>query len=227
VRKSRVLRFPLLRNAAVYSTPTYWLTRLRQTALLSVVIVWQSASAANVVDISGYRIDTSRASEAEVIETIATLRHQIEIVESAGLKPKVLSFFHTIPIVIDPSLTGMNGQYSQLDGKWLIRARAGQWPPDRAILFHELLHAYHHQVLGQPTPPVGRAFEEARRNGVYPPQYADAYFLSNPREYFAVIAEIYLSGPSFRPPFNCANVQKAQPRFIAYIADLFGTRECK
>ena len=96
---------------------------------------------------------------------------QIEIVEAVGLQPEVLTFFRSIPISIDPSLTGMNGQYSQVDGKWLIRARAGQWPSDRAILLHELLHAYHHQVLKQPTPPIGRAFNEARREGIYPSEY--------------------------------------------------------
>lgn len=41
-----------------------------------------------------------------------------------------------------------------------------------------------------------------------------------------MIAEIYLSGESFRPPFNCGNVKKAQPEFIAYLAELFGAREC-
>jgi hypothetical protein len=121
----------------------------------------------------------------------------------------------------------MNGEYAQVDGKWLIRARAGRWPSDRAILLYELLHAYHHQVLRQPTPSVGRAFNEARQDGIYPSKYRDAYFLSNPKEYFAVIAEIYLSGSSFRPPFNCGNVRKAQPQFIEYLGELFGERECE
>jgi hypothetical protein len=200
---------------------------LRLIALLSAAIFWQSGDAAKLIDLSGYQIEQGHASAAQVTETLPTLQHQIEIVESVGLQQQTLSFFHKIPIVIDPTLTGMNGRYEQVDGRWVIRARAGQWPPDRAILLHELLHAYHHQVLGQPTPPIGRAFEEALRDGVYPAEYRGAYFLSNPREYFAVIAEIYLSGPSFRPPFNCANVQKAQPQFISYLAGIFGERDCK
>lgn len=203
------------------------LSKLCLVALLSVPAFSQSASDAKLIEISGFQIDTSHGSNAQVKETLATLRHQIEIVESVGLQPEVLTFFHGVPISIDPSLTEMNGQYAQVNGQWLIRARAGKWPPDRAILLHELLHAYHHQVLKQPTPPIGRAFGEARREGVYPSKYRDAYFLTNPKEYFAVLAEIYLSGPSFRPPFNCGSVQRAQPQFIAYLGELFGERECK
>lgn len=194
---------------------------------LSVAALGQSVDSTNIVEVSGFQIDTSRGSKKQVKETLATLRHQIEIVESAELPPEVLTFFHGVPISIDPSLRGMNGEYAQVDGKWLIRARAGRWPSDRAILLHELLHAYHHQVLKQPTLPIGRAFNEARRDGIYPAEYRETYFLSNPREYFAVIAEIYLAGPTFRPPFNCGNVQKAQPQFIAYLGELFGERECK
>jgi hypothetical protein len=105
-------------------------------------------------------------------------------------------------------------------------ARPGQWPPDRAILLHELLHAYHHQVLRQPTPAIGLAHEAALRKGTYPAEYRSAYFLSNAREYFAVIGEIYLSGGSFRPPFNCGAVQESQPDFIKYLEGIFGRRPC-
>lgn len=186
-----------------------------------------AAESTSWIDVAGYQVDMKRASESQVAETVSNLRHQINMVVSARLPEKVQSFFHTVRIVIDPSLTGMNGQYIQTGSGWAVRARPGRWPPDRAILLHELLHAFHQQVLGQPTPPVGRALQEALRVGTYPPEYRGAYFLSNGREYFAVVAEIYLAGPSFRPPYNCGNVLKAQPGFISYLATLFGERECK
>jgi hypothetical protein len=185
------------------------------------------AAATRWIDVAGYRVDMDLTPKSQVTETVSNLQHQIGIIDAANLPEKVQSFFRTVGIVIDPSLTGMNGQYAQIDGVWAIRARPGRWPPDRAILLHELLHAYHREVLGQPTPPVGRALEEALRNGTYPPDYEGAYFLSNGREYFAVVGEIYLAGPSFRPPYNCANVQKAQPSFVRYLATLFGKRECE
>jgi hypothetical protein len=159
-------------------------------------------------------------------DTLANLRYQIGIVDAANLPAAALTFFRGVKIVVDPSLAGMNGQYVQVAGEWVVRARPGQWPPERAILLHELLHAYHLQVLRQPTPAIGRAYAEALREGTYPAEYRKAYFLSNAREYFAVIGEIYLSGPSFRPPFNCGLVQEVQPGFIKYLGSLFGERPC-
>jgi len=164
--------------------------------------------------------------EPLVADTLANLQYQIGVVEAANLPTRVLSFFRKVRLVVDPSLTGMNGQYTQLNGQWLVRARPGQWPPARAILLHELLHAYHHQVLGQPTSAIDRAYDKALRDGTYPDAYRNTYFLSNSREFFAVIGEIYLSGTSFRPPFNCGTVQEAQPDFIKYLGSLFGERPC-
>ena len=216
--------------------PTPRVTVLRNRAaigraLCAILLIWQAlpavAAGPHWTDISGYRVDMRQAPEAQLSETEANLLHQISIVESAKVPDRIKSFFRRIHIVIDPTLTGMNGQYTEIKGEWMVRARPGKWPPDRAILLHELLHAYHREVLGQPTPPIGRAFEEALRDGTYPPEYKTAYFLSNPREYFAVVGEIYLSGPSFRPPFSCGIVKNAQPGFIRYLESLFGEQECQ
>jgi hypothetical protein len=186
-----------------------------------------AAAAPDWIDVRGYRVDTSRVPEAQLAETLANLEHQMGIIESANLPAKVATFFRQIPIAIDPALTGMNGAYDKRDGKWLVRARPGQWPSDRAILLHEMLHAYHREVLKMPTPPIGEAYTEARRKGVYPADWRNAYFLSNAREYFAVVGEIYIIGPSFRPPFNCAAVQKVQPQFIRWLSTFLGERECR
>jgi hypothetical protein len=200
---------------------------------LCVILLWSHsiaawpAAATRWLDVAGYQVDMDLTPKSQATETVSNLQHQIDMIDAAKLPEKVQSYFHTVKIVIDPSLTGMNGQYAQIGGAWVVRARPGQWPPDRAILLHELLHAYHREVLGQPTPPVGRALAEAIREGTYPPDYKDAYFLSNGREYFAVVGEIYIAGPSFRPPYNCGIVQKAQPGFISYLATLFGERECE
>jgi hypothetical protein len=200
---------------------------------LSVILLWshsiavRPADSARWVEVAGYQVDMTLTPKSQTTDTVNNLQHQISIIDTARLPEKVQSFFRTRKIVIDPSLVGMNGQYAQIDGAWVVRARPGHWPPDRAILLHELLHAYQREVLGQPTPPVGRALAEAIREGTYPPDYKDAYFLSNGPEYFAVVGEIYIAGPSFRPPYNCANVQKAQPTFISYLATLFGERKCE
>ena len=101
-----------------------------------------SAESTRWIEVAGYQVDMNLAPKSLVTETVSNLQHQVSIVEGASLPEKVQEFFHTLRVVIDPALTGMNGQYVQIDGAWVIRARPGRWPPDRAILLHELLHAY-------------------------------------------------------------------------------------
>jgi hypothetical protein len=48
----------------------------------------------------GYIFDLSENSERKDVAAIAdALRHQLDVVESVGLSPKVLQFLHTVPIV--------------------------------------------------------------------------------------------------------------------------------
>ncbi len=48
----------------------------------------------------GYVFDLSENSERKDVTAIADrLRHQLDVVESVGLSPRVLQFFHTVPIV--------------------------------------------------------------------------------------------------------------------------------
>ncbi len=50
----------------------------------------------------GYVYDLSEIAGRQDISTIeASLRHQLDIVESVGLSPRVLTYFHTIPVVAD------------------------------------------------------------------------------------------------------------------------------
>ena len=58
-------------------------------------------------------------------------------------------------------------------------------PPEKPVLLHELLHAYHFRVLpgALQNPDLLRFYGIARQNELYPP---DAYVLKNVQEYFAV-----------------------------------------
>jgi|SRR5258708_494411 len=48
----------------------------------------------------GYFFDLSENSERKDVDAIAdTFRRQLDVVESVGLSPKVLQFFHTVPII--------------------------------------------------------------------------------------------------------------------------------
>lgn len=197
---------------------------------VTTALFWVQAYAensANFVEISGFRIDLTLANENQRSKLLPSLKRQIGIVESVNFPEETLTFFRTVPIVVNPALTKMNGEYAQLAGRWVVGVRPVSLPNDRAILLHELLHAYQHQVLKPPVLAIQRAYREALLPQTYPKKYRDAYFLTNPREYFAVVGEVYLFGKTERPPFNCSNVKNAQPAFIAYLAELFGERPCR
>jgi hypothetical protein len=217
------LRAPVRSRVFVARTHKLWL-------LLFVLgtATWGAARAdapSDVEQIRGFTVDFHLASRKQRETVRPSLIHQLEIVES--VPEPALAFFRTVPIVIDPSITGVNGMYRQIEGRWVVAVRPASLPAERAIVLHELLHAYHVNVLKLPTPAVGRALTQALRPGTYPASYEKAYFLTNGREYFAVVAEVYLFGKTERPPFICSNVLKAQPEFIEYLAGLFGKRECK
>src|SRR3984893_9074923 len=56
--------------------------------------------ASNYETYRGYVFDLSENSERRDVAAIAdVLRHQLDVVEGVGLSPKVLQFFHTVPIV--------------------------------------------------------------------------------------------------------------------------------
>jgi len=58
--------------------------------------------------------------------------------------------------------------------------------------------------------------------------YANAHFLENPREYFAVIGSIFLYGKRIdQHPFDCELPAKYQPQFIEFLAGQFGPHSCK
>jgi hypothetical protein len=202
---------------------------LRLLALLACCVATGTSALADgpaAEQIRGFQVEFDRATNRQRESVLPSLIRQIEIVESVGLPEPVMAFFRTVPIVIDPDLTGMNGAYKPLAGRDVVRIKPTSLPESRAILLHELLHAYQHQVLKIPTPPVGRAYQQALRPETYPSDYRGTYFLSNGREFFAVTGEVYLFGTTERPPYSCSNLKKAQPQWIEYLAGLFGPRDC-
>jgi len=179
------------------------------------------------IEVSGRRVETQLATSQQLQAVLPSLRRQFEMIDALQLPQDVAEFFSSVPIVLDPRLQEMNGEYARLDERWVVRVKPVRLPADRAIVLHELLHAYHHQVLEQPTPAIGRAYQDARQHKLYPGEFENAYFMKNAREFYAVIGELYLAGPSFRPPFRCSIVMERQPEFIEYLATQFGKRRCE
>ena len=92
----------------------------------------------------------------------------------------------------------------------------------RPILLHEMLHAYDANQWDFNHATVIAAYERALSEKLYPPSAVKAHFLSNPREYFAISATIYLVGQIQQEPFNCAVLAKKQPRYVEFLEQLFG-----
>ncbi len=73
------------------------------------------------------------------------------------------------------------------------------------MIFHELAHAYHHQVLGYGHAEIREAFERAKESGTYDAVlHIDGsthrhYALNNDQEYFAETAEAFFGTNDFYP----------------------------
>jgi len=96
--------------------------------------------------------------------------------------------------------------------------------PEKPVLLHELLHAYHYRVLpgAFENADVLRFYNRARDDAMYP---ADSYVMKNVREYFAVTASLYLWGNVDRPPHNRATLHDKQPIYYKWLGDLFGVQK--
>jgi hypothetical protein len=222
----------------------------------------------NRVTYRGHFFDLSEIAGRQDFATMAdALRHQIDIVESVGLSPRVLKFFHTVPIVVDemaclgsedPKLLAAacygpsaperaqrtprgatfwdseNLQWANVDpvslaedtqlGVVMVRPimlGASSRQAEEPVILHELLHAYHNKMMphGVKNPAVLLHYNLAKSNQLYP---AEAYLLTNEREFFAVTASVFLYGKDGKEPFTRANLKLKQPDYFRYLVWLFG-----
>jgi hypothetical protein len=174
-----------------------------------------SAPARGMFAYRGFTVDA--AAIARDAGARAAVEHQLDVVADCGANADVLAFFRAQRIVVRP---GARDHFSRAGGIEIdVRL-----PPQQPILLHELLHAYHAFVLpqGARNPDVLGFYAEARNGSLYP---AGSYVLSNPMEFFAVTASLYLSGHVDRPPFDRETLRARQPRYYAWLAQLFGVEK--
>ncbi|WP_079538072.1 hypothetical protein [Bradyrhizobium lablabi] len=152
----------------------------------------------------------------------ASLRHQIDIVADCGVSPTILSFFKSQEVVIKPGQGDGGGHFSK-DSKGVTIDAAVQ-APEKPVLLHELLHAYHFRVLpgALQNPDLVMFYNNARDGGLYP---ADAHVLKNVQEFFAVTGSLYLWGNVDRPPRTRENLREKQPAYYKWLGELFGVQK--
>jgi hypothetical protein len=171
----------------------------------------------------GFTVDTSAATGvADVRALAASLKHQIDIVADSGVSPAIMSFFKSQQIVVKPG-QGDGGGHFAANGPG-VTVDATVQAPEKPVVLHELLHAYHFRVLpgALQNPDLLRFYNNAKEGELYPP---GSYVLKNVQEFFAVTASLYLWGNVDRPPHDRATLHEKQPVYYKWLGQLFGVEK--
>ena len=161
----------------------------------------------------GFTVDISPLDNVkDAGQTLVSVKHQIDIVLAARVRPEIAEFFSTVQIKLGDVADEGLGFY---DGSAVVLT-TGPIHPDRGVLIHELLHAYHDRKMGK---------DEMRRLKAYYEEAPQAYNLrrteyamSSESEYFAVTASIYLRGKSSRKPHDRPTIRAASPTTTSSLA---------
>jgi hypothetical protein len=191
-------------------------------AALALPAVAEEKGAAGKLAYRGFTVDTAVLKgkpNAAAVE--ASLKHQLDIVADSGAKADILAFFRSEPITLTSGL-GDEGHFNG-KGKGITIADKAQ-PPQKPVVLHELLHAYHYRAMpqGQKNPDVLAYYNRAKDNGLYP---AKEYLLKNPFEFFAVTGSLYLWGNVDREPRTRDKLKAKQPNYYVWLGELFGVEK--
>jgi hypothetical protein len=84
----------------------------------------------------------------------------------------------------------------------------------RPVILHEMFHSYHAIIMpqGVKNPSILFYYDQAKSKQLYP---ADAYLMTNVKEFFAVTASVFLSGDDGK--FTRSNLKEKQPDYYNYL----------
>jgi hypothetical protein len=183
----------------------------------------------------GFRIDgTQILNSPQYAAIMASMPRQIDIVMASGVRPDVLRFFQSQVIVLH---YGLRGQFGHFDPHFPgVSIEDAVADPQKPIVLHELLHAYHWYVIpgGFQNSDILTFYDRAVDNHLYesgppcgvPSTLGDgAYVSKNVQEYFAVTASLYLWGHVDRPPFTRENLRARQPIYYQWLARFFDVQK--
>ena len=172
----------------------------------------------------GFTIDTTAVGSMDGRDAfLEALRQQIDIVDAVELKTAAKQFLRSVRLDVILINQGPSRDVASYFGDRRIVIRSYLQRGENPILLHELLHAYHDQKLqgGFDNPDIERLYRQAKAREVFA---ADAYVLSNVREYFAMMASVYLNGSAGREPFTRENIRVTQPDCYEWLEREFGAR---
>lgn len=192
--------------------------------LLTVLALPKRARGDEAPRYRGFIIDESRVQSLANLEAIrSATKQQIDIVLAVGVPAGMLRFFQSVPFevvppgVIAPGNPGLYSSKTKTVRVTAVVVVAGHKP----ILLHELLHAYHDQIIpnGFDNAEIALFYGRAKTIPAYAPR---SHMMLNDREYFACSGTAYLFGVTAQEPFNREKVRINQPAFYNYLRNLFG-----
>jgi len=90
------------------------------------------------------------------------------------------------------------------------------------VILHELLHAYHNKLMGGGLENLGikAMYAQAVSKNALP---KDDYAMTNPQEFFAVTASVFLAGKgTISEPHTRAQLKEKLPKYYKFLVKLFG-----
>jgi hypothetical protein len=184
------------------------------------------AAAPTLFSYKGFDVDVSTIQSLQTIErgaVLESLRRQIDIIDAAVTDPAQKAFLKTVPMVMGPSPGAPDNAAYGGAGSRRVVLQSLSYSPEKPVILHELMHAYHDQKLpnGFGNADILRLYQQAKSGG----QFQDtSYMLSNPAEYFAMMSSVYLHGSAARDPSTRDNIKEKQPDCYQWLLKEFGPR---
>jgi hypothetical protein len=163
----------------------------------------------------GWYVDASRAAAVQPPErSIVAICRQIDIVESVGLSPDILRFLRSVRFWMDPLRKGGPGRYARATG---VDFHVRELDPDKPIVLHELLHAFHDQCLGFDNLVILKFYQAALGRSDWP---RNAHMLKDAPEFFSMTGSAHLFRNIPRPPFSAERLKKTDPEYYDWLSTL-------
>jgi hypothetical protein len=180
--------------------------------------------ASNRFNFKGVEIDVAPIQSApDRASVLDGLRRQIDIIDEAVTDPAQKAFLMSVPLIMSPSANAGQDNAAYSAGSKSIMIQPLSYSPEKPVILHELMHAYHDQKVpnGFANAEIQALYQQARTGGQFP---ANSYMLSNVVEYFAMMASVYLHGSAARDPFTRQAIQEKQPDCYQWLLKEFGPR---
>ena len=170
----------------------------------------------------GFQVDASQTPKGvSPDKAIRQIKAQIDLVQRLGLKPEVLAFMRTVPILADPAKPNAPGESAHYTAGRGVMIRISRLAPKKPVLLEGLLEAYYDQRLQPPARTDVSGFRSDAKNRKLPLWPNSAMMLQSDSAYFALTASAYLNGEITREPYTRAKLRQTQPRYYRWLATYF------